>query len=88
MSLVSQRSGVRGQREGSRRMEMLMEGVLFSSGIYILTKSLVPLLEKSGDPRVVRGSLKASRCITNSTTPAAGVSAAVDAGRSGTGRPN
>lgn len=31
-------------------------------GVYILTKSLIPLLEKSGDPRVV--SLGATSCVS------------------------
>lgn len=60
-SLVSQVSGVRCEEDASGKKSSwkVLSFVVsyFPLGVYILTKSLIPLLEKSADPRVVRHKL-------------------------------
>lgn len=57
MSWVSQRSDKRYEAQSDEREKWKIVNLYFnvwsSSGVYILTKSLIPLLEKSADPRVV-----------------------------------
>lgn len=57
MSWVSQRSDKRYEDQSDEREKWKIVNLYFnvwsSSGVYILIKSLIPLLEKSVDPRVV-----------------------------------